>query len=707
MARGEIQAGSAFVRVYAKTSELANALVSAEDRLRQFADVATIVGNALETVQRKANELTEAISNFGRRMALTGVAVSAAGISIATTLGAAITQFANFGESIAKMADRTGIGVQALSELGYAAEVAGTSISELELGIRQMQSKIAEKGLGLRGLPPERQLEILADRFTQLATAEERTAFAQEMFGRSGTRMLPLLAGGAAGIRQLREEAVRFGRAISEQDARNAERLKDAWQALVRAIRGVSVAIGSVFADSLTRILTSATEIVATFGRWIRENEALAKTVAIVAAGLVAIGAAITAAGIGLSVFVKAAGVLFGLAKIVGVVMLVAKVLLTFAPAIAAFVSMVSSAIAAAGVLSGIVTAIGTVASTLLPPLAIAAAILAGIASLIAVVAVGAVAAAVAFWKLADPFKALAPLAKSVIGSIRGIVGSLLSGDFEGAANAAIDGFREAMLQATKAIFEMVKTTLERLPTFISRAMAGAGGFLDSALRIISRTFTALWPAAMLSMRLFFNLAKDVFLQLPRLAAYSAGLIVRQFAIAFAKLFIWMIKELGNTIVNMGTSLKGLGEMLIRAMTSGDITGIHTAMRDMLASAIIGGSRSLGGLLSGLMGGAAPEFKLSEGTIAAYKALMAELKRAGALVEPGRPGAKLPPFGAAGGLSTVTYSASALAASGRGGLIDKMLEEAKRHREVAEAGLHELREHRRIAGMIASGLRHA
>jgi len=79
-----------------------------------------------------------------------------------------------------------------------------------------------------------------------------QAAAAMEVFGRQGTQLLPLFAGGAAGMEQLRDEARRLGITMSTEDAQAAADYTDAMTRLRRALETAWQAIGAAVAPVLT-----------------------------------------------------------------------------------------------------------------------------------------------------------------------------------------------------------------------------------------------------------------------------------------------------------------------------------------------------------------------------------------------------------------------------------------------------------------------
>lgn len=299
--RSDIQAGAAFVRLYVKNNELIKGLQNSG----------------------------QMVTNWGNNISRVGGAISAIGGSITGALLAASQQFASSGDEINKMAQRTGASTEALSELRYAIGQSGGSVQDLEVGFKHMGKAIDEARQGSAGAretmarlgismddlnePPDAQMELFAERLSGISDPAEKAALSLKVFGKSGTGLLPLFAGGAKGIRELRKEAAELGLTISQDQANDATNLGDAWGRVTSALGGATFAVGAALAPTLTDLLGIMKDGAVRLGNFVRENKELIITVA--KAGLVisAIGFAIL--GIG-AAFVFAGSVLTGLATV-------------------------------------------------------------------------------------------------------------------------------------------------------------------------------------------------------------------------------------------------------------------------------------------------------------------------------------------------------------------------------------------------------
>ncbi|HEX5442607.1 MAG TPA: hypothetical protein VFW87_02205 [Pirellulales bacterium] len=291
-----IRAGAAYIELYTKDSKLVKGLDRAAARLKAFGD---------------------GITSVGKKFAAQGAAIT-------TPLVGAAKVFADMGSDLVDMSQRTGLSVESLSELGFAAGQTGSDIATLETGLRRMQRSILDASDGLasakdafahlglavdqlKGLSPEEQFKLIADRLSKVKDATMRAGVAMVLLGRSGTRLLPLFQEGAAGIEELQRNARELGLTISTQDAAAAEAFGDEIAALWTVLKRSVFTIGSALEPLLSKLADTVTRVAVRVSAWIAENRQLVVTVfkfgaatLAAGAGLVVLGTAIKGLGIAL-----------------------------------------------------------------------------------------------------------------------------------------------------------------------------------------------------------------------------------------------------------------------------------------------------------------------------------------------------------------------------------------------------------------------
>lgn len=139
------------------------------------------------------------------------------------------------------LAQQTGLSVEALSQLQYAADQSGTDLETLTQGLRNLSktaigaqdgtgdAAVAFKALGVSVTDShgalkdtETLLGELADGFSKFADGPAKAAAAQRIFGKSGTELIPFLNQGRAGIEALRSEFDSLGLTMSTGAAKAA-----------------------------------------------------------------------------------------------------------------------------------------------------------------------------------------------------------------------------------------------------------------------------------------------------------------------------------------------------------------------------------------------------------------------------------------------------------------------------------------------------
>ena len=325
---GAIRAGRAFVELFTDDTKLVRGLRAASARVKAFG---------------------RSVGNIGASMMQLGT------LAIAPMLGAA-KLFASMGDSMAKMAKRTGFSVEALSGLTFAASQSGTSIEALEKGIKRMQMTIVDAGRGLStavdalamlglayqdlaGMSPEAQFKLIADRLSSITDATEKAAIANMLFGRAGTAMLPMIAGGSKGLEEFYKQAAKLGLIISTEAAEGAEKFASAMDVAGRVVKMTAFNIGQSLVPTLMQAVQWIVDTSKEVSKWVNANNEMVASILKWVASILALGAV-------LWVFSKLIAIFGGLIAVVrGAVVAVNALTVAFTflaahPVVAAFVAI-------------------------------------------------------------------------------------------------------------------------------------------------------------------------------------------------------------------------------------------------------------------------------------------------------------------------------------------------------------------------------
>ena len=198
----------------------------------------------------------------------------------------AVKSFLETGEALDKMSKRTGFSVEALGELKFAAEQSGTSIETIEkasfklsgvlldaenglVGAKDALAQLGLKAEDLKALSPEEQFQTIANALSQVESASDKAALAQDLFGKSGAALLPLFAEGEEGMAALRAQAQSLGIVMSGEAAAGAASFNDSINELKSAALGAFKGFASQLLPKLAEfarfLVSKKPEIIAFF----------------------------------------------------------------------------------------------------------------------------------------------------------------------------------------------------------------------------------------------------------------------------------------------------------------------------------------------------------------------------------------------------------------------------------------------------------
>jgi len=444
MAKADIQAGRAYVSLYAKGSELTKAL----------------------------NKAKRELVDFGTGIMKIGASVSGMGLAVTGGLAAATAQFATTGAAIQRLATQTGVSASELSALQFAAIQTGAEFDDISGALEEVNIRMGEvtrdgtgpaaeafKTLGLdaqelgKMLPIDRLMEI-GEALSGVQDAAMRQFLADEVIGGDAFRILPLLVQGRQGMEDLMQAGRDLGVVLTDEDARAASQLTQAFNRLRAVTQGVINQIGASLAPLAMELAESFTSVASAVVKFVRDNRNLVIIAAKVGAVLTVVGTAIVAIGAG---FVGAGLAISGVLS-----------------AIAAFGSIASVAVAVMGAL---VAGVGL----LLSPFGLLVGVL--------------VAAGVAWARFTQDgrtqISGFVSFGSQLLGSLRqtfgetfaGIAEALRSGNLALAGQIAMVGLRLAVTQGVEAIHQLFGETMGTLADQILNGdIAGAWSTLGAVI---------------------------------------------------------------------------------------------------------------------------------------------------------------------------------------------------------------------------------
>lgn len=510
------------------------------------------VGAGLKAIEQRLRRFGEGIKTIGAGAATVGASLGAAGVAVLGPLTAAINQFTSAGDALDKMAARTGVSVEALAELGFAAEQGGSNLETVERGLAGMSRFLMQAAMGstaaaqalgrlglsfaqLQGLGPEQQFMLLAERLNQVQDASTKAAIAQVIFSESGRNLLPMMNG----LADIRAEAQELGLVLSSENTTAAAKLSDALNRIRRTLTGAFLQLGAAVAEPLTTALEVITRVTAAVNHFIAKNHGVVRVVAAVAAGFVTVGSVVATVGI-------------------------------------AMLGIVGAAVAIGAAIATVGSVIGSVVAALFSPIG---AVIAGLSAIAG-------------------YFAYTSQAGQTVASVVGTMGNIVGEAFRGIASAISKGnFAEAMQIATTAARTLLNTVIEGInkifPGFRELAdfaiemwntIVGAiqAGLLEDAAQLAFTTLEVAYHTVVLNMRRAWSEAVFYFQsRYADVAEYMielGGVIYQNVAGFFDKLAIALVDGFDIAFTNVRGMLDVITTEIAKAIISAqEFFGLFTA----------------------------------------------------------------------------------------------------------------------------------
>ena len=196
--------------------------------------------------------------------------------SVGFSLQQSVSNFASTGDALDKMSQRVGISAERLQEFSYAATHAGAAPEELEDALKDLGEHMAEIANGIDtssdaftlfqklGIemkdaagnmrPVEQVFLDLADAIQRNEDPALRAKMAMATMGASGRKLIPMLAGGSDGLKQMAAQARDLGLVMSNDAVASAATMTDHMDDMRAVIGSVGNTIGAKLAPTVIRM---------------------------------------------------------------------------------------------------------------------------------------------------------------------------------------------------------------------------------------------------------------------------------------------------------------------------------------------------------------------------------------------------------------------------------------------------------------------
>ena len=186
----------------------------------------------------------------------------------------AVKETAEYGSAIHDTAMKIGVGTDTLQELGYAAQLSGSSLEALTHGLGVLSrtmgaakdgSKEAQQAFAALGIKvtdssghlraADEVFAEAADALLKLPEGTERNVKGFALFSKGAQELMPLLGEGSKGIAALRQEFRDLGIEMSTESINAAERFGDSLDALNGIFKSIKREIGSGLIEELQPLI--------------------------------------------------------------------------------------------------------------------------------------------------------------------------------------------------------------------------------------------------------------------------------------------------------------------------------------------------------------------------------------------------------------------------------------------------------------------
>lgn len=268
------------MQISANTAQLAQAVQDVNAKL-----------DSMGAAGKKAADDLGTLKNIEiAKLALGGIkAASGAFLSLSKSVVGAAQDIVNFGLSVANeldnlndVADRTGVGVEALQAYANAAKLAGTDVETFAKSIQKLtinignavgddkaKKKFQDLGLAfdeLRQKTPEQQFEAVADAIARMPDPAERAAAAVKLFGKGGIELGPLFSEGPGALAKIREEAMATGQVVSNDAVQAIDKMNKAFDNVWATVKGLTGQIVGQLAGPVAKLAEDLLKVVKEVG---------------------------------------------------------------------------------------------------------------------------------------------------------------------------------------------------------------------------------------------------------------------------------------------------------------------------------------------------------------------------------------------------------------------------------------------------------
>lgn len=239
------------------------------------------VGEGFEKAKEAFEALEHSIVGVGAVFAAAFVGLSAITLEVA-----------EHAEKVGLLSEELGIGVEALQEYGYAAQLHGVDLESFgkslqflqknmalaNEGNQQMADAFANNGISIHDaqgkiIPVNEALLRLADRMQKITDPAKRVRLAMQVMGKAGAQMIPALLKGREGLEEIAKAARESGGVMNDEFIASSRELIEKMKEAKLMAFGFAVTLAQKFLPILSKL-------VGWFNEWYKAHQKVIKLIA-------------------------------------------------------------------------------------------------------------------------------------------------------------------------------------------------------------------------------------------------------------------------------------------------------------------------------------------------------------------------------------------------------------------------------------------
>jgi hypothetical protein len=270
--------GTILIELKAKTDAFERGMKSAKDL--SFTTSSEIVGSLERIGKSLLNLKFNNLDQMGRSLGMIGGIAAATGAALATSVVAVAVETSKKMVEMGHDAEKAGMGIQTFSEFAYAAKRSGVDVETFTNAMSKLAKTAVAAAQGNAQLQAALRLagtsatdsagrlrptgDILTDIIKKYETLTDRTlkvGLAQQVFGRGGAGIIPLLEKGSKAIEEYRKQAEMLGVAFDENALGAAKQFAGTLAQVKAASEGAAIQFTSGLLPAINQILQGFTEV--------------------------------------------------------------------------------------------------------------------------------------------------------------------------------------------------------------------------------------------------------------------------------------------------------------------------------------------------------------------------------------------------------------------------------------------------------------